>query len=797
MGKRAAHRPTHVRLVERETALATTVPQPVTTLLGREQELAAIGTLLCQPDVRLVNLTGPGGVGKTRLALGVADDVAGFDDGIAFVGLASVRDAAFVVPAIAQALGMREASDRPAIQRLSEAFDERRLLLVLDNFEQVIEAASELGVLLTACPRLSMLVTSRSRLRLSGERVFPVLPLALPNERDRASDPATCAAVRLFVERALTVEPDFMLTEANTPAVVDICRRLDGLPLAIELAAARSNILSAPALRQRLEQRLPLLVGGARDLPARLQTMRSAIAWSYDLLAADERALFRRLAVFVGGFTLEAAETVIGGESHLAIEVVDGVAALVDASLLQREEIPGESESRYMMLETVREYGLEALAVEGEEDDVRRRHAARYLALAMGAHAISATPEEPAAFDKLEREHDNLRAALGWAIERGEAELGVRMAGALRPFWFSRGHLSEGRRWLIRILDFSGHLPIAARMEALYAAGVLAYHQSDFTVAIDRGKELLAAAEHEDHPPAVLLARYLLGMVAFDQGELERAEEFLIGALTSAQEQDDRKWIALALTNLAAVVRKRGDLARARALLDESLVIWRDLRASWGNAVANFGLATIALAEGDCSRAATHYRTSLALHRKERDLWGITQSLVGAAAVARHMKWMERVARLLGASDKMREATGGGLSYGARESFDELLAIAWAELGEADFRAAWDAGRALTVDLAMDEADALLAVAEQSSAPRHQDDAATWHGLTPRELQVLRLVVAGQSDREIAETLFISRRTAEGHVAGILAKLDVRSRAAAVAAALGSDIVPPGAGDLS
>ena len=446
---------------------------------------------------------------------------------------------------------------------------------------------------------------------------------------------ATCAAVRLFVERARTVEPDFMLTEANTPAVVDICRRLDGLPLAIELAAARSNMLSAPALRQRLKQRLPLLVGGARDLPARLQTMRSAIAWSYDLLAAEERALFRRLAVFVGGFTLEAAETVIGGESHLAIEVVDGVAALVDASLLQREEIPGESESRYMMLETVREYGLEALAAEGEEDDIRRRHAARYLALAMGAHAISATPEEPAAFDKLEREHDNLRAALGWAIERGEAELGVRMAGALRPFWFSRGHLSEGRRWLIRILDFSGNLPIAARMEALYAAGVLAYHQSDFSVAIDRGKELLAAAEDEEHPPAVLLARYLLGMVAFDQGELERAEEFLIGALTSAQEQDDRKWIALALTNLAAVVRKRGDLARARALLDESLVIWRDLRASWGNAVANFGLATIALAEGDCSRAATHYRTSLALHRKERDLWGITQSLVGAAAVAR------------------------------------------------------------------------------------------------------------------------------------------------------------------
>jgi non-specific serine/threonine protein kinase len=589
--------------------------------------------------------------------------------------------------------------------------------------------------------------------------------------------------VRLFVQRAQATDPALVATEGNIVAIAEICRRLDGLPLAIELAAARSAALPPRALLERLGKRLPLLVEGPRDQPARLRTMRDAIAWSFGLLPPETQALFRRLAVFVGGFTLEGAENVVGDWHGRAVDVLGGVAALIEASLLQRVDGVDGGEPRYAMLEMVREYGLEALAAAGEEEEGRRRHARWCAGLTGAAWAVTATPEEPAWHDRLEREHDNVRAALDWAIGAGEPTLGAVMAGALRPFWFSRGHLGEARRRLARILAIGGDIPIADRTQALYAAGVLAYHQGDFAQASDRGTELLAAAETGDHPPGVLLGRYLLGMVAFDEGKLERAEAFLGRALLSAREQDDRKWVALTLTNLAAAVRERGDLSRARGLLDDALVLWNELDGRWGIAVASIGLATIALAEGDRSRAASLYRTSLRLHRDAGDLWGMTQSLVGAAAVARSQWQMAQVARFLGAAAALRETTGGGLSYGAQALFDEHLTAARTELGETAFAAAWDAGRALAVVDAVAEADGYLAA--EATEPVRQEPGWTrnTHDLTPRELEVLRLIAAGQSDRDIAEVLYISRHTAMKHVANILGKLGVSSRTAAATVA--------------
>src|SRR5215213_2435829 len=449
------------------------LPISLTPLIGRERETATLVSMLGQHDARLLTVTGPGGVGKTRLALHVAADVgAAFPDGVVFVDLATVTDPALVAPVVAAVLGVREASGQPLVDQVRAFLRDKRLLLVLDNFEQVVEAAPLVVTLLAGCPGLAVLATSRVRLRVSGEREYPLSPLGLPDDGGQRPVDALrpSEAVRLFVARAQAVQPDFALSPANAVVVADICRRLDGLPLAIELAAARIKSLSVSALLSRMESRLPLLTGGGRDLPLRQQTMRDTIAWSYDLLSPEEQTQFQRLAVFVGGFSLEAAEAVAepGGSGT----VFDIISSLLDSSLLLKQEA-GDGESRFRMLETIREFGLERLTASGAEAPVRQAHAAWYLALAEAAESSMRGGAAQARWlDRLEADHPNLRAALTWFEQTGDAEGGARLAGTLQGYWLQRSHRSEGRAWLERALAH-GVVTNEARAKALLALAVL------------------------------------------------------------------------------------------------------------------------------------------------------------------------------------------------------------------------------------------------------------------------------------------------------------------------------------
>jgi predicted ATPase/DNA-binding NarL/FixJ family response regulator len=769
--------------------------QPRDSLIDREQELASLIALLQTPEIRLLTLTGPGGVGKTRLAMALADAVAaGFADGVMFVTLAPIVDPALVAVTIATAVGLRDMGSEPLDIQLQRHLANKHLLLVLDNFEQVLAAAPLLSQLLSASTRLKILTTSRAPLRLYGEHEFPIPPLTLPEAGSDAGEQKLrqAGAVRLFIARAQMVSRNFALSAENLSAVADIVRRVDGLPLAIELAAARTRVLPPAALLARMEQRLPLLTGGARNLPMRQQTMRDTIAWSYNLLSPEDQGCFASLSVFSGGFTLEAAEAIwnvvpansgaIGLSPELA--ALERITSLIDHSLLLLTDGPG-GEPRYLMLETIREFGLEQLKATNQLEVLQRVHATIYVRLAARAELELTGADQLAWFARLEAEHANLRAALAWAIAH-EPATGLEMAGALIRFWDHHSHVREGQRWLAEALSRGSDLPPAPRAKALWGAGALAIGTGDYTGAERCLAESLALARVADDRYWMGFALGALGVVALHDGDLARASALAEEGLTHVRAVGDDDAIAALLGNLGNVAFFRGDHARAVARAEESLALYRALGSVHGAASVLSTLGRALLELGDHERAVAVLDEGLVLSQQIGNKWYTITALLGLAAAATVRREWERAARLFGAVEALTEASGIAMRLADRAASERLLATVRAHLNEATFAATWAAGKTLPPEAAL--ADEPTQALEEALAPVATDDhvdevteaeRAIFPGLTPRECDVLTLLAAGQSDSGIAAALAISERTAGNHVQHIMHKLGVKSRTAA------------------
>jgi non-specific serine/threonine protein kinase len=789
--------PLPLRPADDAAAVATPLPQPLTSFVGREAEIAAVCSLLQISHVRLVTLTGPGGAGKTRLAIRVAEELTDLFSSCCFVSLAAIRDPDLVIPTIAQARGVPETGGRPLFERLAANLSDGTTLLILDNFEQVLDAGNKVTELLARSAGLKILLTSRVVLRVTGEHDYPVPPLALPRPTKRLPLPelSRTAAVALFVQRAQAANPAFVLTEVNAGSVTEICARLDGLPLAIELAAAHSRLLSPAALLARLTHRLALLTGGPRDQPPRLQAMRDAIAWSYDLLPEEQQALFRRICIFADGFTLEAFEAVAAGQAGeqgsagvspatLAggrdgdQAALQALGALLDTSLLSQEQQP-DGEPRFRMLETIREYGLERLAESGEEASVRADHAAYYLGLAEQAVSRLIVAGASSWVDHLAIERANLRTAVEWALVAGNTDAVLRLAGTLLSFVYARGEPDEGLVWLERALAARGATPPVVQADALFTASALAQVQGDFARSLALSEEGLAIAREHGYTFGEARAQLGIGITAEWQGDLGEANRRYAEAdmLMRTLGEMDRlpHWTVLPLANLADIALLRGDTARAVHLGEEAVQRWREAGYLWGIAQALGTVAAALCEQGKTVKAAVLYGETLDVWLACFDGRGIAGTIAAIAGLAAALGQLERAARLLGAAWALGETLG--VRFLAHHLYAErVLATTRGRVDTPTFARSWEAGSALSLDAAVTEARAAL---ESAGTP-----ARAAHGLTPRELDVLRLLVAGHSDREIAATLSISPRTVQTHVAGLFAKLDAGTRAEATAVAI-------------
>jgi predicted ATPase/DNA-binding XRE family transcriptional regulator len=733
----------------------TVLPVSLTSLIGREDAVAEVTTLLADPRQRLVTLIGPAGVGKTRLALHLGAAAASEFEGVVFVPLETVLHPDLVLPAVAQAAAVDVAPGEAWDGALADAWQSRRVLLILDNFEQVVAASTQVAGLLSAAPGVTALVTSRAALRVRGERLFPVTPLAEP------------ASVRLFLERARATSPEHVPGPQDAATISDICRRLDGLPLAIELAAARTRLLAPQDVLTRLSRPLTLLTGGPRDLPERHQALEAAIAWSYDLLAEDERALFRRLAVFAGGCTVEAAVAVCPTGGGLASEPLDGLQALIDHSLIRREvetdPRPGQPAStgaRLRLLETLREFGLNRLVAAGERAALEGAHARYFLDLAERAERELIGPTLELWLDRLEREHDNLRRAMRWAIEADEPVVALRLGAALSRFWSLRGHFREGWRWLEAALALPGSGAVAPRVlaravnaagilaltcneyrradalfeqalvaaraagdvlllaEALNSAGGAARARGDAASAVALFEEALALPGVAAFPRTVAHTMFSLAMVARDRQDVGRAESLLQRCLDVRRSLDDRQGTAVTLNILASVAFASGDRSRARTLHEEGLAIQEAIGHKRGVAVSLAFMCAEAATAGDVAGTADLCRRALRACREIGERWNTAECLASLARVSRLQGRWEEAVRLLGAAAHLRG--GGQAPREHRAAEAALLDAARVRLDESRFAARWAEGAALGFDGAVDLGLAIAGATRrrQRSAPQ-------------------------------------------------------------------------------
>ena len=740
-------------------------------------------------ETRLLTLTGSGGCGKTRLALAAAGELSeGFEDGVWLVELAPLAEPSLVAQAVAATLGVREQPGRSLTEMLSGYLGSKKVLLVLDNCEHLIEACATLAeTLLRSCPELRVLATSREALGITGEVAWPVPSLSLPDLRrmpDIGSLPRY-EATHLFVERAVAANPTFALTEQNASAVAQVCYQLDGIPLAIELAAARTKVLSVEEVADRLDDSFRLLSAGSRTAMPRQYTLHATMDWSHELLSLEERTLFRRLSVFVGSFSLEAAESVCIGEDVERDEVLGLLSRLVDKSLVVTREEGGET--RYRLLETVRQYGGEKLDSSGEEAEAGRRHAAFFGGFAEEAERELGGPDQARWLTGLEAEHDNLRAALSFSLgERGDPGSGVRLAAALTDFWFARGYLSEGRRWLESAITRTGPATTLARAKALNGAGWLAAYQDEYGAAKAHIEEGLALYRELGDKEGIASSLVILGSVAaMGQREDIPVADLVEEAILLKPELKDRRTLAQLLVLEGRVALARGDLQRSVALWEETLALHREARDALGIVMCLTNIGLLRLAQSDHERSATLLREGLCLARELDHKTFVQYCIIGLACLAAFRSHPVRAAQLWGAAEGMSEAYGAHFSHAGRAAIDYegRLDIARSQLDAAAWTAAWAEGRAMPPEQAVEYA------LEQDEGPEPTVPELYPSGLSVREADVLRMVATGMTNAEVAEKLFLSSRTVGWHLGSIYRKLGLHSRTEATRFAAEHDLL--------